>query len=72
MLACWITGSSSIEQESYTVSNVSWVSLGGTGLLFLAAFHVFLPCSHKKANLQILCKYWIYSNGFVECSSLPG
>ena len=51
------------------------MNLGSPGckwVLFLAAFPVFLPCSNKNFNLQILCKYWIYSNGFVECSNFLG
>lgn len=52
--------------------SMNLISLGSKWLLFLAAFHVFFPCSNKNFNLQILCKYWIYSNGFVECSSFPG
>jgi hypothetical protein len=49
--------------------NMNWVSLG---LLFLAAFRVFLLCNNKNFDLQILCKYWISSNGFVERSSFLG
>lgn len=62
------TISFSVRRESCTWGWI-WGDWVASGLLFLAAFHIFLPCSNKNSNLQILCKYWVYSNDFVECSS---